>query len=176
MPDLSEDADPMPEEVQLDDVEAIIRAEPAGEKRELRLWLRLLSCANLIENKVRSRLRIEYDMTIPRFDLMSHLYKEPNGLRLSELSKRMMVSNGNLTALVDRLAGDGYVHRMTDVNDRRAFVVQLTKAGSFVFCQMAGAHEEWLRELMAGLSPEQTASLAEDLAVLKQSVARARLA
>jgi DNA-binding MarR family transcriptional regulator len=168
--------DEAPAEARLDDVEAIVRSEPVDQKRELRLWLRLLSCANLIEANVRHRLRIEYEMTLPRFDLMSQLYREPSGLRLSDLSKRMMVSNGNLTALVDRLIVDGYVSRTTDTNDRRAFVVQLTKAGSFIFSQLAASHEAWLRELFADLSDSQMASLTQDLALLKRSVTRARQA
>ncbi|MDE2579417.1 MAG: MarR family transcriptional regulator [Hyphomicrobiales bacterium] len=157
-----------------DDVEAIVRSEPGGEKRQLRLWLRLLACANLIEAEIRHRLRVEYDMTLPRFDLMAQLYREPEGLRLSDLSKRMMVSNGNLTALVDRLIVDGYVSRTTDSNDRRAFVVQLTKAGAFIFSQLATAHEGWLRELMGDLSEAQMTSLTHDLAHLKRSLIQRR--
>ncbi|HRK25359.1 MAG TPA: MarR family transcriptional regulator [Beijerinckiaceae bacterium] len=157
-----------------DDVEAIVRLEPRDQKRELRLWLRLLTCANLIESEIRQRLRIDYDMTLPRFDLMAQLYREPDGLRLSDLSKRMMVSNGNLTALVDRLIADGYVSRTTDTNDRRAAVVQLTKAGTLIFSQLAEAHEGWLRALMGDLSPVQIQSLTQDLAQLKRSLIHRR--
>lgn len=157
-----------------DDVEAIVRSEPSNQKRQLRLWLRLLACSNLIEAEIRNHLRIEYDMTLPRFDLMAQLYREPEGLRLSDLSKRMMVSNGNLTALVDRLIVDGYVSRTTDTNDRRVFVTQLTKAGAFIFSQIAAAHEDWLRELMGDLSDTQIVSLTQDLAYLKSSLVQRR--
>jgi DNA-binding MarR family transcriptional regulator len=157
-----------------DDVEAIIRSEPGGQKQQLRLWLRLLACSNLIEAEIRNRLRIGYDMTLPRFDLMAQLYREPEGLRLSDLSKRMMVSNGNLTALVDRLIVDGYVSRTTDAHDRRVFMVQLTKAGAFIFSQLAVAHEGWLRELMGDLSEAQMTSLTQDLAHLKRSLVQRR--
>jgi DNA-binding MarR family transcriptional regulator len=158
----------------VDDVEAIVRSEPGGEKHELRLWLRLLSCSNLIEAEIRNRLRVEYDMTLPRFDLMAQLYREPDGLRLSDLSKRMMVSNGNLTALVDRLIVDGYVSRTADASDRRVFMVQLTKAGSFIFSQLAAAHEGWLRELMGDLSDAQMTAITQDLARLKRSLVQRR--
>ena len=163
-----------PDALHRDDVEAMVRSEPGDQKRQLRLWLRLLSCSNLIEAEVRHRLRVEFDMTLPRFDLMAQLYREPDGLRLSGLSKRMMVSNGNLTALVDRLIVDGYVSRTTDTNDRRAFVVQLTKAGNFIFAQIAEAHEGWLRDLMGGLSDQQMSSLTQDLAQLKRSLIQRR--
>ncbi len=162
------------QDVEAQDVEAMVRSEPGDQKRELRLWLRLLSCANLIEAEIRNRLRLEYDTTLPRFDLMAQLYREPGGLRLSDLSKRMMVSNGNLTALVDRLIVDGYVSRATDSNDRRACLVQLTRAGAFIFSQLAAAHEGWLRELMGELSAERMVNLTQDLAHLKRSLRQKR--
>jgi len=152
------------------DVEALVRDEPRGRKSELRLWLRLLSCTNLITAEIRQRLRSEFEFTLPRFDLMAQLDREPNGLRLSELSKRMMVTNGNLTGLVDRLIEEGYVRRVGDPSDGRASVVRLTKSGSETFKKIAAVHEAWLATLFDGLSADATERLMKDLAALKRSV------
>jgi len=152
------------------DVETLVRDEPKGRKHQLRLWLRLLSCTNLITAEIRQRLRSEFEFTLPRFDLMAQLYREPNGLRLGELSKRMMVTNGNLTGLVDRLIEEGYVSRIGDPSDGRASVVRLTKSGSDTFKNLASAHEAWLAALFDGLNTAATERLMNDLATLKRSV------
>jgi DNA-binding MarR family transcriptional regulator len=152
------------------DVETLLRDEPKGRKQQLRLWLRLLSCTNLITAEIRRRLRSEFEFTLPRFDLMAQLDREPDGLRLGELSKRMMVSNGNLTGLVDRLVEEGYVRRVDDPSDGRASVVRLTKSGAETFRNLAAAHEAWLARLFDGLSPGAAERLMSDLAALKRSV------
>ena len=157
-------------ELEHTDVEALVRDEPKGRKNQLRLWLRLLSCTNLITAEIRQRLRGEFEFTLPRFDLMAQLDREPEGLRLSELSKRMMVTNGNLTGLVERLIEEGYVRRVDDPSDGRASVVRLTKAGTEIFQRLAAAHEAWLATLFDGLSADATERLMKDLAALKRSV------
>src|SRR5260370_22664303 len=95
----------------------------------LRLWLRLLSTSKVIENEVRERLRIGFEETIPRFDLMTQLYREPNGLRMGDLSARLMVSNGNITGIVTNLVADRLVEGRRLKSDRRSSVVRLTKQG-----------------------------------------------
>ena len=159
-----------PRELEHTDVETLVRDEPKGSKHQLRLWLRLLSCTNLITAEIRQRLRSEFEFTLPRFDLMAQLDREPNGLRLSELSKRMMVTNGNLTGLVDRLIEEGYVRRVDDPTDGRASVVRLTRVGADIFRKLAAAHEAWLATLFDELNPEAAERLMQDLAALKRSV------
>ncbi|WP_407049758.1 MarR family winged helix-turn-helix transcriptional regulator [Methyloraptor flagellatus] len=155
----------------LEDVEALVRDEPAGSKMELRLWLRLLSCSNLISAEIRRRLRADFDVTLPRFDVMAQLHREPDGLRLGDLSRRMMVTNGNITGLIDRLVEEGLVVREADPNDRRATTVRLTRAGSTMFRMMASAHEGWIHELFGALGPVQVETMLEDLEALKLSAA-----
>lgn len=155
----------------LEDVEALVRDEPAGSKMELRLWLRLLSCSNLISAEIRRRLRADFDVTLPRFDVMAQLHREPDGLRLGDLSRRMMVTNGNITGLIDRLVEEGLVVREADPNDRRATTVRLTRAGSTMFRMMASAHEGWIHELFGALGPAQVETMLEDLEALKLSAA-----
>src|SRR3569833_1943946 len=106
---------------------------PEDHGNELRLWLRLLTCTTLIEGEVRSRSRERFDVTLPRFDLMAQLDKAPDGMMLSDLSKRMMVSNGNLTGLVDRLVASGHVVRRAATTDRRAQMIHLTREGQGAF-------------------------------------------
>ena len=114
---------------------------PADHEDELRLWLRLLTCTTLIENEIRQRLRTEFDVTLPRFDLMAQLDQAPNGMTLGELSQRMMVSNGNVTGLVERLVSLNLVERKPAPNDRRAMIVTLTSEGRRTFRSLARTHE-----------------------------------
>jgi DNA-binding MarR family transcriptional regulator len=121
----------------------------AGDHRALRLWLRLLTCSNLIESRVRSGLRADFDCTLPRFDLLAQLDRHPDGLKMGELSRRMMVTGGNVTAITDQLESDGWVERTDVATDRRAWRVRLTPRGKHAFQQMAAVHERWIVELFA---------------------------
>ena len=133
----------------------------------LRLWLRLLSCTVRVENRVRSGLRQEFATTLPRFDLMAQLQRYPGGLRMSELSKRLMVSGGNVTGITDQLEREGFVVRTLDRGDRRAITVKLTPAGLKRFREMAASHEQWIVELLGGLSPEEKQTMLGTLGKLK---------
>ena len=140
----------------------------AGDHRALRIWLRLLTCTQLIERRVRSRLREQFATTLPRFDLMAQLERHPEGLKMNELSRLLMVTGGNVTAIVDQLEGEGLVERVDEPADRRAFRIQLTKAGGRSFAEMARAHEEWVVEMLAGMSRKEQDELLRLLAKVKQ--------
>ena len=118
----------------------------------LRLWLRLLTCTQLIEKRVRTQLRERFDTTLPRFDLMAQLERHPDGLKMKELSHRLMVTGGNVTGITDQLVQEGLVERVGVEEDRRAYRVRLTPAGKTTFAQMARAHEAWVLEAFDGLS------------------------
>ena len=136
----------------------------------LRLWLRLMSCTLRIENQVRGRLRQDFSTTLPRFDLMAQLERNPDGLRMSEISKRLMVSGGNVTGITDQLEKDGLVARVLDPKDRRAVTVKLTDAGLKKFRQIAQQHEEWIVETFDGLTREEKQALFGLLKKLKLHV------
>jgi DNA-binding MarR family transcriptional regulator len=140
----------------------------ADDHRALRLWLRLLTCSQLIERHVRSRLRERFGITLPRFDLLSQLERHPEGLKMNELSRRMMVTGGNVTGIVDQLVKEGLVARVVEPADRRAFRVRLTRAGDKAFAEMARAHEEWVVELLGRLGRRDSDALMQLLARLKQ--------
>ena len=140
----------------------------------LRLWLRLLTCTNLIEAAVRSELRRDFDCTLPRFDLMAQLERHPEGLRMGELSKRLMVTGGNVTGITDQLVREGLVTRAAPPDDRRAFVVRLTPAGRRQFLRMAESHEAWVVKLFSGLPAPERRQLHALLARLKESAIRAQ--
>jgi DNA-binding MarR family transcriptional regulator len=146
---------------------------PDDHRDELRLWLRLLTCTALIEGEVRRRLRERFDVTLPRFDLMAQLDKASEGMSLSDLSKHMMVSNGNLTGLVERLVASGHLDRRTSNVDRRAQVVRLTDLGRAEFRAMAAEHERWIADLFGGLSKRDHAELMGLLGKTKMSARRA---
>ena len=142
---------------------------PEDHGNELRLWLRLLTCTTLIEGEVRSRLRERFDVTLPRFDLMAQLDKVPDGMTLSDVSKRMMVSNGNVTGLVERLVESGHLDRRTSDTDRRVQVIRLTKIGRAEFRKMAAEHETWIAGIFSDLSPKDVRELMRLLAKTKAS-------
>ena len=136
----------------------------------LRLWLRLLTCTSLIEGAIRADLRGAFDVTLPRFDLMAQLYRHPEGMKMGELSQRLMVTGGNVTGIADQLAREGLVLRETDPADRRAFLVRLTPAGRKGFAKMAAQHEQWIIALMSGLDAGERADLYRLLGRLKTSM------
>lgn len=120
-------------------------------KERLRLWIRLLRVVRVVEAELRERLKREFDSTLPRFDVLSALYRERDGMLMSDLSRFLLVSNGNVTGIVERLVGDGLVRRNARPDDRRAFNVRLTPAGIARFEAMAAAHESWITELLSGI-------------------------
>ncbi|MBI3452047.1 MAG: MarR family transcriptional regulator [Rhodospirillales bacterium] len=140
------------------------------DKLELRVWLRLLTCANMIEGRVRAGLRETFDITLPRFDLLAQLDRAPDGLTMGELSDRLMVSNGNVTGLADRLVAEGLVSRATASHDRRRARLRLTPAGKRAFDVMTPVHERWVDDLLAGLDRTEMAALLDLLAKLKHSI------
>ena len=152
------------------DMEIIVQDTQEGKKPELRLWLRMLSTTKLISQEIRRRLRTEFGATLPQFDLLAQLDREKDGLRLGELSKRTMVTNGNVTGLVERLEGDGLIIRETPDGDRRVTVAKLTKKGEDYFTAMAKAHEGWLRDMMADVEPAAIRVLLDDMSLVKMSV------
>jgi DNA-binding MarR family transcriptional regulator len=155
------------------DAETKVAERPADHEAELRLWLRLFTCTTLIEGEIRSRLRDHFDFTLPRFDLMAQLDKAPGGMTLGDLSQRMMVSNGNVTGLVERLVSQKLIERRADPKDRRAQIVNLTAEGRRAFRTMARTHENWIADMFSGLSRNEIDELMKLLAKTKGSAREA---
>jgi len=135
---------------------------------ELRLWLRLLTCTQLIEKQVRNELREQFATTLPRFDLMSQLERAPDGMKMNELSRRMMVTGGNVTGITDQLVTEGLVERVDVAGDRRAWRVRLTARGRKLFNEMAQQHEAWICDAFSALNPKEIAQLHKLLGKVKQ--------
>jgi DNA-binding MarR family transcriptional regulator len=133
----------------------------------VRVWLRLLSCTNLVERRVAARLRDAFDTTLPRFDFLSQLERCPGGLRMTEISQRMMVTGGNVTHLAEQLLAEGLITRAVAPGDRRASIVKLSAAGRRAFAEMARRHEEWIVAMFAGLAESERTQLFALLAKLK---------
>lgn len=155
------------------DAETKVAERPDDHKTELRLWLRIFTCKMLIEGEVRRRLRDDFDVTLPRFDLMAQLDRAPNGMTLGELSQRMMVTNGNVTGLVDRLVAQKLIVRRPSPTDRRAQIVSLTAEGRKAFRAMARANRNWIAEILADLSPGEINELMRLLDKTKASARKA---
>ena len=139
-----------------------VRSESASKAR-LRLWIRLLRVSRRIERVARERLKSQFEATLPRFDVMAALYRKPDGMLMSEISRFLMVSNGNVTGIVDRLVADGLVARSQRNGDRRTSFVSLTRKGRAAFAQMAAAHEAWVDEMLAGVSVRDAEQLSAKL-------------
>lgn len=153
------------------DAETALASAPAGHKDELRLWLRLLTCTTLIEGEIRRRLRLQFGTTLPRFDLLAQLDRAGGGgLTLGEVSRRMMVTSGNVTGLAARLEAEGLIERRVSPTDRRAQMVRLTPRGRREFARQSAAHEAWIAELLGGLSEGERATLHRLLGKAKAGV------
>lgn len=135
-----------------------------------RLWLRMLTCTNLIESTLRSKMREEFSTTLPRFDFLAQLQRAPEGLSMGEISQRMMVSGGNVSGIASHLEVMGWIHRDVDPSNRRTFIVTLTPLGAMRFAEMAERHEQWLNELLGDLSSEDHGGLMRALTVVKRGI------
>ncbi|WP_390911081.1 MarR family transcriptional regulator [Pseudosulfitobacter sp. SM2401] len=136
--------------------------EPVSKER-LRLWLRFLKASRAIEAQLRENLRVEFASTLPRFDVMAALCRFEDGLKMSQLSGVLKVSNGNVTGIVDRLAEDGMIVRVPVPGDRRASLVRMTNRGREEFATQAAAHETWINEMLIDFSPSEANDLAARL-------------
>ena len=134
----------------------------------LRLWLRMLTLTQLVEKQVRTQLREQFETTLPRFDLMAQLERNPDGLKMNELSRRMMVTGGNVTGITDQLVAEGLVERIGVEGDRRACRIRLTPQGRTQFAGMARQHEGWIVAAFESLSPRELESLHALLGKVKQ--------
>ncbi len=151
-----------------------IREKHDGEmvdRSNVRLWLRLLTCTTVIEKRLKRRFADQYDITLPRFDVMAALDRNPAGMTMGQLSQELLVSNGNVTGVVQTLVRDSYVSIATSPTDGRASIVRLTQLGRECFAGIAEAHHEWIDMMLAGLTRDQRTALYELLGALKISLA-----
>lgn len=139
-------------------------------KQHLRLWLRLLRVARAIEAELRERLRKEFAVTLPQFDVMAALVRCEAGMSMTELSRKLMVSNGNVTGIIDRLVAEKLVLRQAPVNDRRSYIVRLTPKGKSHFAVMAKAHEGWVDKLLRDIASSDAETIIEQLDALATRV------
>lgn len=139
-----------------------------GAKERLRLWLRLLKVVRGIEGQLRDNLRRDFATTLPRFDMLAALSRHPGGLKMSQLSGVLRVSNGNVTGIADRLADEGLVQRVPVPGDRRAMILRLTDAGADEFRTQATAHEAWINQMLTGISAEDARAMAARLSAFAE--------
>lgn len=138
-----------------------------GDHATLKLWLRMLACTTQIEDEIRKRLRVRFDISLPRFDYLAQLYRKPDGLKMKELSRNLMVTGGNVTGLTDELEREGLVVREASPSDRRSWIVRLTDEGRSSFRVMAAEHERWVLEIFASLDRKSIQQLYAQLGTLR---------
>lgn len=146
-----------------------VAARPVSKQR-LRLWIRVLRAARAIEAELRERLRTQFAITLPQFDVMATLARKENGMSMTELSRMMMVSNGNVTGIIDRLAAEKLVLRTAPANDRRSYIVRLTPKGAAQFATIAKAHESWVDDLLSEIDGAEADSLIQQIGRLEMRV------
>ncbi|MCZ8133216.1 MAG: MarR family transcriptional regulator [Steroidobacteraceae bacterium] len=145
-------------------------AGSAHRRQSLRLWLRLFSCATVVEKRIRNWLESEFGTTLPRFDALAAVERRRDGMTMSELSGAMMVSNGNATGIVARLVEDGLLVRTPDPEDARVTAVRLSPKGRAAFARMAAAHAQWIDEMFTDLTEDEVGELLRLLKKLRLSV------
>lgn len=143
-----------------------------GDRANTRVWLRLLSCTMAIEKEVQRRFG-ERGMTLPRFDVLAALDRHPEGMTMGALSKMLLVSNGNVTGLAQKLKGDGLIEMTPLPSDRRTQIVKLTSEGKQQFNKLSRAHHDWIDQMLAGLDFTQRERLYVALGTMKLSIAKA---
>lgn len=141
------------------------------DRGSVRLWLRLLTCTTVIEKRLKRGFADQYDITLPRFDVMAALDRHPEGMTMSQLSQALLVSNGNVTGVVQVLVRDRYVSLTPSPTDGRSSVARLTQLGRECFAGLAEAHHEWIDAMLGGLSRDERGQLHQLLGVLKDSLA-----
>ncbi|WP_144097337.1 MarR family winged helix-turn-helix transcriptional regulator [Croceicoccus sediminis] len=150
--------------------EAAARLPAGAGSVDLRLWVRLLACAKMGEKLLRRRFEDDFQTTLPRFDVLAALYAAPGGLRMSELSKALLVSNGNVTVVVRQLQERGDVMSNVNPTDRRSAIITLTPDGRKRFLELAEAHYSWVGELLDGVPEEQKVLLVSSLGDLRTTM------
>lgn len=152
----------------MSEIEPAVMAGADPLRTRLRLWLKILKTQRRIEAELRERLRVAYGTTLPRFDVLAALDRAEKGMKMSELSAELMVSNGNVTGIVERLVADGLVMRVSVKGDRRAMLVRLTRKGREDFAEMAMVHKGWVDELLGGIGPDEAGVLIAGLAAMAE--------
>ncbi len=138
-------------------------AARAPSRERLRLWLRLLRATRAIESELRERLRVQFGITLPQFDVMAALYRHEGGMTMTELSRLLIVSNGNVTGIVDRLVSEKLIARQPAAGDRRSFLVRLTPKGKAHFGAIAKAHHEWVDKMLLDFDDDKAATMIQHL-------------
>ncbi len=143
-------------------------------KEGLRLWLRIVSCTQMVEQEIRAMLRDKYDTTLPRFELLSALDRVPDGLSMGELSSWLMVTKGNVTGIAERLSEDGFIKRNPTPTDRRSFCVTLTPKGKKLYQEMEEEYENLLNKLFSDVSLDDSDTFTGVLAKVKEVIEEIR--
>jgi len=138
----------------------------------LSVWVRLLKAHALVLRELRRR--VPERLTLPQFDVIVQLHRRPEGMTSRELTHELLVTAGNVTGLVDRLARMGLVERRPVPEDRRAARIALTARGRRLAARAIPRHRRDLEALLSPVSARDLAGLRRLLGRLGRSLEEAR--
>lgn len=141
------------------------------EKLAAGLWIRLAKCYGLVLREVRA-FENGSGVTLPQFDALAQLLRHPAGMTAGALSRALLVTAGNVTGIVSRLAARGLVTREALPHDRRAALVRLTPAGRRLAQAHVARHERRLRKIFSVLPAIDQARIRKSLERLRRSLER----
>lgn len=149
----------------------MVEANPNG-RDSLRLWLQLITLTTVVEKKIRRNLKMEFETTLPRFDIMATLERSSKKMTMGELTKKLLVSKGNVTGVVASLVKQGLLKRERDEGDKRTHYLSLTARGRREFAKQAKAHQSWINDYFSGLEKGQLSAMVDQLSKLKETTSQ----
>lgn len=132
---------------------ATIAGFPADQQAALKLWITLSRAYNAVNAHALADVRRE-GLSIGEFAVLELLYHRGPSL-LGEIQRRILVSSGGITFLVDKLAEKGMVERRDSPDDRRARVAALTRDGTRLMKRIFPRHAARITAAMSGLSASE---------------------
>jgi DNA-binding MarR family transcriptional regulator len=141
---------------------------------ETQVWHALLAIHGSVFSRLSRALSREFGITLAKYDVLAQLYRVPEGLTQSDLSRQLKVTGGNVTGLVRRLISDGLISRETSASDRRAFVVQLTGKGRSVYLSARERHDALLAGFFDAVAPDRLTEIRTMLDQLSQALIQTR--
>lgn len=137
-------------------------------ERSVRVWFRLIRLEARMQAAVGERLR-GIGVSIPQCDVLTTL-TEQEGVSQQELAKRLYVTKGNISSLLDRLEEAGLVERRSTVSDRRQYAVYLTETGRRTAEKAIAVQHRWIASTLGRMTEVDLAALETQLVALRDIV------
>jgi MarR family 2-MHQ and catechol resistance regulon transcriptional repressor len=140
-------------------------------EQSLKLWVVLSRAWDAVQGHAAADIA-RHGLTITEFGVMEALYHK-GPLLLGEVQRKILVTSGGVTYLIDRLAAKGLVERRRCEKDRRAYYAALTPEGEALIREIFPAHGAAIHRAVAGLTAEQKEQAIDLLRTLGRFAAEA---